>query len=442
MAIGNPKVLCTIGRGAFGRVEKVRLPDGSVVARKVLDPTTEALADEDISTLRRRFVREVRVQRQLGAESVMPILEAGLGDDTAWYTMPLAQRTLDEEIEQRGSELASPGPWVDILGALDELHALGFAHRDLKPSNVLLYDGHWRLADYGLVMPLGGATARFTKTAVTGGSLLYCSPEQFKDFRACDSSTDIYAFGCILWDAFIGEPRLPMQQYTHESRIGWIIEKCTEMEPARRFRRVGLIRDALLKVLEQPREEAQPGQKDWAHALEDIAGWASEEAQEFARHLHRARSDDYLAITEEALSVIHALNPDAWRSIARDYCEWAGAGLFPFAYCDGLAKRLELIADLGDVSLKASAAIAAARLGQSHNRWFVMRALARMCGPEMDDRAAERTAIEIRAESREGEFLACVTQIGRTKSAYHPRIAEVLADPNKNREGAPWVAEE
>jgi serine/threonine protein kinase len=428
-----------IGRGAFGRVEKVRLPDGSTVARKALDPTAEALADEDISILRRRFVREVKVQRQLGADFVMPILDAGLEDKDPWYTMPLAERTLEEEIDSQSPELASPNVWMDILGALEELHALEYAHRDLKPSNVLLYEGRWRLADYGLVKPLSGATVRFTRTAVTGGSLMYCSPEQFHDFKGCDASTDIYAFGCMLYDAFIREPRLPTQQYTHDSAIGWIIEKCTEVETARRFKRVGLVRDALLKALEEPSEGVEPGQKDWAATLEQTDTWTTAEAQDFARHLHQLhgaeaedeRNRDYAAITEEALATLHALNVEAWRSIARGYCEWAGRGSFDFSYCDSLAKRLELIFDLGDVSLKANSAIAAARLGESHNRWFVMRALVRMCGPEMEDRAAERTAIEIGAESLESQFLTCVTQIGRQKSAYHPRIAEVLTDPSE-----------
>jgi serine/threonine protein kinase len=438
-----PRVLSIIGRGAFGRVEKVRLSDGSQVARKVLDPIAEALADEDLSILRRRFIREVKVQRQLGAQFVMPILDAGLEDETPWFTMPLAERTLEDEIASESPDLASPNVWMDILGALEELHGelhgLIHIHRDLKPSNVLLYDRRWRLADYGLVKPLSGASARFTRTAVTGGSMMYCSPEQFHNFRDCEPSTDIYAFGCMLHDAFIRTRRFPYQQYTEESPIGWIIAKCTEVEPARRFKRVGLIRDALLKVLKEPSESVKPGQKDWAQALEQIDTWKAGEAQDFARHLHRLRGEeareernrDYAEITEEALTTLFALNVEAWRSIARDYCEWSGDGFFPFSYCDSLARRLELIADLGDVTLTATAAIAAARLGASHTRWFVMKVVVRVCGPEMDDRAAELTAIEIVAESLESEFMTCVTQIGRQKSAYHPRIAEVLTDPSE-----------
>jgi hypothetical protein len=57
-------VLGEIACGGFGRVERVRLDGGAVVARKVFHLRPEA-AGLDHDKLRKRFVHEVEAQRRL-----------------------------------------------------------------------------------------------------------------------------------------------------------------------------------------------------------------------------------------------------------------------------------------------------------------------------------------------------------------------------------------
>lgn len=94
--------------------------------------------------------------------------------------------------------------------------------------------------------------------------------------------------------------------------------------------------------------------------------------------------------------------------------------------CDVLVRRLELIQDLGDLECKARAVVAAAVLGSSHRRWYVMRRLMGMCGPHLDERTATRIAIQIRVEEVQQRFQNCAEELKRSYDCYHPKISAVI----------------
>ncbi|TVL99933.1 MAG: hypothetical protein CV087_16055 [Candidatus Brocadia sp. WS118] len=98
---------------------------------------------------------------------------------------------------------------------------LGLVHRDLKPENVLIgQDGLARITDFGLVQVI----EEINKTFIAGspveiemsvlqrtqkmhgivGTPRYMAPEQWKS-EALDARTDIYAFGCILFEMTTGK---------------------------------------------------------------------------------------------------------------------------------------------------------------------------------------------------------------------------------------------
>ncbi len=247
------RVLREINRGGFGRVEAVELDDGTVVARKVFDPAPEVALATDPDKLVDRFKREVRVQSALPAQFFMPILDYDLDDPSPWYTMPMADRNYKTQIEQdRAGGTVNQEALAQILESLAELHSLGFTHRDLKPENILLHNGRWKLSDFGLVLPPAGNTTTLTSTGSTWGTQLYCAPEQAQDFRHVTARADIYSFGCILHDLFCGESRIPFQRQTCSHTVGVIVEKCTEINPNRRFRTVDAVRGALFSLFSKP----------------------------------------------------------------------------------------------------------------------------------------------------------------------------------------------
>jgi serine/threonine-protein kinase len=124
------KILNEISRGGFGRVERVRLDDGRLAARKVFDPLPEILRAANEDKLRKRFQREVSVQTALNRDFVLPILSSDLSVREPWFLMPLAEKNLAEEIAvSRSTGEVPTKALADVLNALSTLRTatLSFA---------------------------------------------------------------------------------------------------------------------------------------------------------------------------------------------------------------------------------------------------------------------------------------------------------------------------
>ena len=88
--------------------------------------------------------------------------------------------------------------------ALDAAHARGMLHRDVKPSNVLLArEDHVYLSDFGLAKR-ADSVGGLTRHGSIVGRAAYVAPEQILNERV-DARTDIYALGCLLFEALTGE---------------------------------------------------------------------------------------------------------------------------------------------------------------------------------------------------------------------------------------------
>jgi hypothetical protein len=102
---------------------------------------------------------------------------------------------------------------AQIAAALDAAHGRGLVHRDVKPANVLIAGQpgsyHAYLTDFGLTKSTQ-AESGMTKTGMFVGTLDYIAPEQLMG-GPLDARADVYALGCVLYQALTGEVPFPAE---------------------------------------------------------------------------------------------------------------------------------------------------------------------------------------------------------------------------------------
>ena len=217
--LGPYEILDRLGAGGMGEVwlaKDTRL--GRQVAVKVL-PHEFAADPERLA----RFEQEARAAAALNHPHIAAVFDVGEapaadGEGTTHFIVQeyLQGQTLRELIDdgriplRRALALTS-----EIAQALKAAHRAGIVHRDLKPENVFVTeDGHAKVLDFGLaklteVTAGSGPEATMSPTVlgtVAGqimGTAGYMAPEQI-DGRAVDRRTDVFAFGCVLFEIVCG----------------------------------------------------------------------------------------------------------------------------------------------------------------------------------------------------------------------------------------------
>src|SRR5947209_494331 len=133
--------------------------------------------------------------------------------------------TLRELIHGRQSDLTKLLRYLQHAAeGLAKAHAAGIVHRDLKPDNIMVTrDGHAKILDFGLAkliepQALSGRSAKSDSEVATAiirqhstpgavlGTVGYMSPEQAQGLtKEIDQRSDIFSFGCILYEAATGQ---------------------------------------------------------------------------------------------------------------------------------------------------------------------------------------------------------------------------------------------
>jgi len=212
--LGPYEVIALLGAGGMGEVYRARDVKLSrdVAIKILLGPV--AADPERLS----RFQREARTLASLSHPNIGGI--HGLIEEngvTALVLELVEGPTLADRIA-RGTIPLDEALQVarQIADALEAAHEQGIVHRDLKPANVKIKaDGSVKVLDFGLAKSVEKTTDErnrldssqsptitspaMTHAGVILGTAAYMSPEQAKG-RGVDKRTDIWAFGCVLFE--------------------------------------------------------------------------------------------------------------------------------------------------------------------------------------------------------------------------------------------------
>jgi eukaryotic-like serine/threonine-protein kinase len=257
-SLGRYRVVSFIGGGGMGEV--YRAHDGKL-ARDVAIKTLPPEFARDPERLA-RFWREARALAALNHPNIAAIygLEETAGVD--YLVLELVE----------GDSPRGPLPAVTALdiaaqvaAALDAAHQHGIVHRDLKPENLKVTpQGTVKVLDFGLAKAIWAKEApdlaqppAVTDRRTAAGQILgtpgYMSPEQARGGEV-DQRTDIWAFGCLLYEllagkrAFAGttvtdimkavlehEPDWPALPRGTPAKVANLLHRCLEKDASRRL---------------------------------------------------------------------------------------------------------------------------------------------------------------------------------------------------------------
>ena len=238
--IGPYEIVSALGAGGMGEVYRAR---DSKLGRDVAIKLLPALFSTDPDRLA-LLAREARLLAALNHPHIATIHGLEEAGGVRALVMELVEGpTLSEKLAQGSWSRAKPGVLVadalriagEIARGLEAAHEKGIIHRDLKPGNIKFSaDGRVRLLDFGLAKAFSADgpgsdlehLPTITAAELAGGGIVgtpaYMSPEQARG-QAVDKRTDIWAFGCVLYEMLAGRTTFPGK--TVSDTIAAIIER-------------------------------------------------------------------------------------------------------------------------------------------------------------------------------------------------------------------------
>jgi len=284
--IGVYKVVSLLGAGGMGEVYRARDTKlGRDVAVKFL-PRAFTTDPDRLA----RFEREARMLASLNHPHIGGIYGFEEYDGAPALVLELVEgRTLADRVAKGPLSLSeSLGIAKQIADALDAAHERGIVHRDLKPANIKITpEGVVKVLDFGLAKVFAGESGldltqspTVTVGGTRGGAILgtaaYMSPEQARG-QAVDKRTDIWAFGCVLYEMLTGHVAFPGRTIPDilagilEREPNWallpaatlpavrrMLERCLEKDSKRRVRDIGDAAIELSDAIASPVKVREP----------------------------------------------------------------------------------------------------------------------------------------------------------------------------------------
>ena len=285
MRLGVYQITAHLGEGGMGQV--YRATDTKLkrqVAIKILPPSFAGNVDRLA-----RFQFEAEALAALNHPGIATIYGFEHSADVDALVMELVE---GDDLSRRIARGRIPLEEAlaiarQIAEALEAAHEQRIIHRDLKPANIKVRpDGKVKVLDFGLAKPMPSVIADAAQsstiaTPTEAGTILgtapYMSPEQARG-RAVDRRTDIWAFGCVLYEMLAGrrafggddaadtlsrvlqrEPDFSALPDATPPAIRRLLARCLEKDVHQRLNHIAIASFQIGEVLSNPSEPAMRG---------------------------------------------------------------------------------------------------------------------------------------------------------------------------------------
>jgi serine/threonine protein kinase len=200
-----------IGQGGLGAV--YRGYDTRMSREVAIKRISAATGDKELlEESTRQLIKEAGALASLQHPHIVTIYDVGSDEDGPYVVMELISgKTLDELIER------APLTWPDFRElamqtqeALIAAQELDLIHSDIKPSNLMLTwlpSGKFqvKIVDFGLAtLTHAQSKEDIEMLEAVFGSIFFMAPEQFERVPL-DARTDMYAMGCVYYQALTGQ---------------------------------------------------------------------------------------------------------------------------------------------------------------------------------------------------------------------------------------------
>ena len=279
--LAHYEIVSALGKGGMGEVWRAR---DTKLGREVAIKTLPVEFARDSDRLA-RFEREAKLLASLNHPNIAAIHGFEEDNQTHFLVMELVEGDTLADRVGRGAipveeslKLA-----LQIADALKAAHEKGVIHRDLKPANIKVTDENTvKVLDFGLAKAFAGEeveasssnsptlSMQATQQGVILGTAAYMSPEQAKG-RTVDKRTDVWAFGCVLYEMLTGRQSFGASDVTESlaaviraepmwtslpanlhPRLREAVERCLEKQVAKRYQDIGDVKIDIEKVLADP----------------------------------------------------------------------------------------------------------------------------------------------------------------------------------------------
>ena len=297
-----------IGEGGMGLVYAAEmLNPRRAVAIKVIK------LGMDTQRIIARFDLERQALARMEHPNIASVVDAGMtSDGRPYFAMELVrgEAVTKYASEHRLDSRARLGLVMMVCNAIQHAHQKGIIHRDIKPSNIIVTQSDGQLIpkviDFGIAKATQGdltPEATMTMQAQAVGTPAYMSPEQADPALGdIDTRTDVYSLGVVLYELLTGTTPLSRDELTSKSYqelvqsirdqdpprpsarlatktreenhsvstiepgqlkgdLDWIVMKCLEKEPGRRYETVSALGEDISRFLRNEPVLARPASR-------------------------------------------------------------------------------------------------------------------------------------------------------------------------------------